>query len=36
MSKPVEVGNVKVGKYIIIDDEPCKIVDYEKSKPGMQ
>ncbi len=36
VSKPAEVGSVKVGQYIIIDNEPCRIVDYEKSKPGMQ
>lgn len=34
MSKPVDVGSVKEGQYIILDNEPCKIVEYEKSKPG--
>lgn len=34
MSKPVEIGSLKLGQYIMIDDEPCKIVEYEKSKPG--
>jgi translation initiation factor 5A len=34
MSKPVDVGELKEGHYIIIDNEPCKIVEYEKSKPG--
>ncbi|MEM3606666.1 MAG: translation initiation factor IF-5A, partial [Candidatus Bathyarchaeia archaeon] len=34
MSKPVEVGSLKVGQYVIIDGEPCKIVEFEKSKPG--
>ena len=34
MSKPSDVGALKVGSYIIIDDEPCKIVSYTKSKPG--
>jgi len=34
MSKPVDVGSVKVGQYILIDNEPCRIVEYEKSKPG--
>ncbi|MGQ9543763.1 MAG: translation initiation factor IF-5A [Candidatus Bathyarchaeia archaeon] len=34
MSKPVDVGSVKVGQYIIVDDEPCRVVEYEKSKPG--
>ena len=34
MSKPVDLGTLKVGSYIIINDEPCKIVNYTKSKPG--
>lgn len=34
MSKPAEVGSLKVGSYVLIDNEPCRIVDYSKSKPG--
>jgi translation initiation factor 5A len=34
MSKPMDVGSLRVGSYIIIDDQPCKIVSYSKSKPG--
>lgn len=34
MSKPVDVGSIRVGQYILIDNEPCRIVEYEKSKPG--
>ena len=34
MSKPAEVGTLKVGSYVIIDNEPCRIVDLNKSKPG--
>jgi len=34
MSKPVELGSLKVGNYIIIDDEPCRIISLAKSKPG--
>ena len=34
MSKPMDVGSLRVGSYILIDDEPCKIVSYSKSKPG--
>lgn len=34
MSKPVDVGSLKVGQYLIIDGEPCRIVEFEKSKPG--
>ena len=28
------VGDLKVGSYAIVDDEPCQIVDIQKSKPG--
>jgi translation initiation factor 5A len=34
MSKPVEVGSLKTGSYVIVEDEPCRIVDISKSKPG--
>jgi translation initiation factor 5A len=34
MSKPVELGAIKVGSYVMVDTEPCRIVDYTKSKPG--
>ncbi|MFB0568492.1 MAG: translation initiation factor IF-5A [Nitrososphaeria archaeon] len=34
MSKPASVGSLRVGQNIIIDGEPCKIVELEKSKPG--
>jgi translation initiation factor 5A len=34
MSKPVELGSIKVGSYVLIEGEPCRIVDYAKSKPG--
>ena len=34
MSKPVDVGSLRVGGYIIVDGEPCRIVDITKSKPG--
>lgn len=29
-----EVGNLKEGRYVIIDDEPCHIVGVTHSKPG--
>jgi len=35
LSRPVDVGSLKIGQYVVIDDEPCRIVEYEKSKPGM-
>ena len=34
MSRPVDLGSLKEGSYIIIDGEPCRIVEVEKSKPG--
>jgi len=34
MSKPVDVGSLRVGGYIIVDGEPCRIVGITKSKPG--
>jgi hypothetical protein len=34
LSKPVDLGDVKEGSYVLIDGEPCKIVEVEKSKPG--
>jgi len=34
VSKPVDVGSLRVGGYMICDGEPCKIVDISKSKPG--
>ena len=34
MSKPVDVGRLRVGGYMIIDNEPCRIVGITKSKPG--
>ena len=34
MSKPMELGALRVGSYVIVDDEPCRIVNYTKSKPG--
>ncbi len=34
MSKPAELGTLKVGSYVMIENEPCRIVSYTKSKPG--
>ena len=34
MTKPVDVGELRVGGYMMIEGEPCKIVDISKSKPG--
>ncbi|MGC8610437.1 MAG: translation initiation factor IF-5A [Thermoplasmata archaeon] len=32
--KDVEVRELREGSYILIDDEPCKIVEFTTSKPG--
>jgi translation initiation factor 5A len=34
MSRPVDVGELRVGGYMLIDGEPCRIMDISKSKPG--
>lgn len=34
MSRPADLGSVKEGSYIILDDEPCKVVSREHFKPG--
>lgn len=34
MSRPASVGELKEGSWIVIDGEPCRIVEYERSKPG--
>ncbi len=34
MSKPMEIGALRVGSYVVVDGEPCRIVNLTKSKPG--
>jgi len=34
MTKPMSVGELRVGGYMLIDGEPCRIMDVTKSKPG--
>jgi translation initiation factor 5A len=34
VSKPIDVGSLRVGGYMLIDGEACHIVDITKSKPG--
>jgi len=29
-----QIRELKVGRYMVIDDEPCKIIDISTSKPG--
>ena len=33
-TKVVEVKTLKVGKYVVLNDEPCKIVGLSTSSPG--
>jgi len=34
MSKPADVGSLRVGGYVIVDGEPCRVTSLTKSKPG--
>lgn len=34
MSKPADVGTLRVGGYVIVDNEPCRVASLTKSKPG--
>jgi translation initiation factor 5A len=34
MSKPVDVGTLRVGGYVIVENEPCRVASITKSKPG--
>lgn len=34
MSRPADLGSVKEGSYIILDGEPCRVVNREHFKPG--
>ncbi len=33
-TKYVEVGELKEGSYVVIDNEPCRVVEISKSKSG--
>lgn len=34
MKEQTEVGKLKEGKYLLVDDEPCRILSISISKPG--
>jgi translation initiation factor 5A len=34
MKEQTEVGKLKEGRYVVIDEEPCKILSITTSKPG--
>ncbi len=33
-TRPADAGSIKVGSFIVIDGEPCRVVEVEKSKTG--
>jgi translation initiation factor 5A len=34
MKEQTEVGKLKEGRYVVVDNEPCKILSISTSKPG--
>jgi len=34
MKEQTEIGKLKEGRYVVVDDEPCKILSIATSKPG--
>jgi translation initiation factor 5A len=34
MKEQTEIGKIKEGRYIVIDDEPCRVLSIATSKPG--
>ncbi|MDD3111004.1 MAG: translation initiation factor IF-5A [Methanofollis liminatans] len=34
MKEQTETGKLKEGRYVVVDDEPCKILTIATSKPG--
>jgi translation initiation factor 5A len=34
MKEQTETGKLKEGRYVVVDDEPCKILSIATSKPG--
>src|SRR5512136_1541243 len=34
MKEQTEIGKIKEGRYIVIEEEPCKVVAIATSKPG--
>jgi translation initiation factor 5A len=34
MKEQTEIGKIKEGRYIVIEDEPCKVLGIATSKPG--
>ena len=34
MKEQTEIGKIKEGRYIVIEEEPCRVVSIATSKPG--
>jgi translation initiation factor 5A len=34
MKEQTEIGKIKEGRYIVIEDEPCRVLSIATSKPG--
>lgn len=34
MKEQTEIGKIKEGRYIVVEDEPCRVVAIATSKPG--
>jgi len=34
MKEQTEIGKIKEGRYIVIEEEPCRVVGIATSKPG--
>ena len=34
MKEQTEIGKLKEGRYVVVEDEPCKILSISTSKPG--
>lgn len=34
MKEQTEIGKLREGRYVVVDDEPCKILSISTSKPG--
>ncbi len=34
MKEQTEIGKLKEGRYVVVEDEPCKILSIATSKPG--
>lgn len=33
-TKPVDAGSLKPGSFVVVDNEPCRVLEVEKSKTG--